>query len=388
MGKCSGELQQERQEIFHNLYEGKIPKRVPIAAWVTVEFAIQYAGLDILKAQWNPGLLEDAFRKVADDFYSDIFPIRDAVRFPVFYQMLGAKNFVMGSNGFLQHPEISAMHSDEYEAFIKSPMDFILETILPRIYSALDTNPISRSLVMAKAYKAHCDTVGFLNGVIIPDLEREYGKYQAPLQSYAMTAVPMDFIADQLRGFKEISLDIRRKPKQLTEACEAVCDIMLKRGIPAHPSIYNYTFIPLHMPPYMRTRDYEKIFYPTFKRTIDGIAAAGGKSYLFLEQDWSRFLDSLYDLPENTILRFEYGDPKEIKKKLGERHIITGLYPLGLLQTGTKQQCVDKAKELIDILAPGGKYFFDFDKNIITVNSVNIDNLHAVLETYHIYGVY
>lgn len=388
MGKCSGELQQERQEIFHNLYEGKIPKRVPIAAWVTVEFAIQYAGLDILKAQWNPGLLEDAFRKVADDFYSDIFPIRDAVRFPVFYQMLGAKNFVMGSNGFLQHPEISAMHSDEYEAFIKSPMDFILETILPRIYSALDTNPISRSLVMAKAYKAHCDTVGFLNGVIIPDLERKYGKYQAPLQSYAMTAVPMDFIADQLRGFKEISLDIRRKPKQLTEACEAVYDIMLKRGIPAHPSIYNYTFIPLHMPPYMRTRDYEKIFYPTFKRTIDGIAAAGGKSYLFLEQDWSRFLDSLYDLPENTILRFEYGDPKEIKKKLGERHIITGLYPLGLLQTGTKQQCVDKAKELIDILAPGGKYFFDFDKNIITVNSVNIDNLHAVLETYHIYGVY
>jgi hypothetical protein len=388
MEKCSSKLQQERQEIFHDLYEGKLPKRIPIAAWVTVEFAIQYAGLDILKAQWNPEMLERAFRKVADDFYSDVFPIRDAVRFPVFYQMLGAENFVMGSNGFLQHPEISAMNPDEYEAFIKSPIDFILETVLPRIYPALDTDSISRSLIMAKAYKAHCDTVGFLNGVMIPQLEKEYGKYQTPPKSFAMTAIPMDFIADQLRGFKEISMDIRRKPEQIIEACEAVFDIMLEHGIPEQPSIYNSTFIPLHMPPYMRKKDYEKIYYPTFKRTVDGIAAAGGKAYLFLEQDWSRFIDSLYDLPENTILRFEYGDPKEIKKKLGNRHIITGLYPLGLLQTGTKQQCIDKAKELIDILAPGGKYFFDFDKNIITVDSVNIHNLHAVLETYRTCGVY
>ena len=388
MGKYNKMLQQERQEIFNSLYEGKVPKRIPIAACVTVEFAIKYYGIDILKAQWNPELLEGAFRKVADDFYSDVFPIRDLIRFPVFYRLLGAKNFVMGSNGFLQHPEISAMHSDEYGAFIKSPMDFILETILPRIYSALDTDPVNRSLILAKAYKAYCDTVGFLNGVVIPNLEKEYGKYQAPPQSSAMTAAPMDFIADQLRGFKEISLDIRRKPKELIEACEAVYDTMLERGIPAQPSIYNYTFIPLHMPPYMRNRDYEKIYYPTFKRMVDGIAVAGGKSYLFLEQDWSRFLDSLYDLPENTILRFEYGDPKEIKGKLGKQHIITGLYPLGLLKTGTKQQCIDKAKELIDILAPGGKYFFDLDKNIITVDSVNVDNLLAVLETYRTYGIY
>jgi hypothetical protein len=77
---------------------------------------------------------------------------------------------------------------------------------------------------------------------------------------------------------------------------------------------------------------------------------------------------------------FEYGDPKLIKEKLGKKHILNGFYPITLLKTGTKQQCIDKAKELIDILAPGGKYFFGFDKAIITADSVNLENLKAVLE--------
>ncbi|MEF9919119.1 MAG: uroporphyrinogen decarboxylase family protein, partial [Eubacterium sp.] len=379
-------LHQERQEIFHDLYEGKTPKRIPIAACGTVEFAIQYSGLNTLEAQWNPETLEKSFRKVTEDFYSDVLPVRDAVRFPVFYQILEARNFVMGSQGFLQHPEISGMEADEYDAFIKDPLAFMLETALPRLYPALDTDPISRSLVMAKAFKAHCDTVGFLNGVMIPKLEAEYGKYQAPPQSFAMTEVPMDFIADQLRGFKAFSMDVRRHSGKILEACEAIQDIMLARAIPPVPSQHNYTFIPLHMAPYMREKDFYKLYYPGFKKTVDGVAAAGGKSSLFIEHDWMRYLDALYDLPENTIMRFEFGDAKIIKEKLGDRHIISGLYPLGLLKTGTKQECIDKAKEMIDILAPGGHYLFDFDKNIITTDSVNIENLKAVLETYRTCG--
>lgn len=382
------ELHQERQEIFHDVYEGKVPKRVPVAVGVTVEFAVQYSGLDLLEAQWNPEVLEKAFRKVGDDFYSDVFPVRDIIRFPSFYQILGAKNFVMSSNGFLQHPEVKGMLSEEYDEFIESPMNFIYEKVMPRLYPALDTDPINRSIVTAKAFKAHCDTVGYFNGVLIPQLEQEYGKYQAPPMSSSMTEVPLDFIADQLRGFKEFSMDVRRKPDKIEEACEAVFEMILQKGIPQQPSIYNYTFIPLHMAPYMREKDFNCLYYPVFKRLLEGIAAAGGKSNLFVEHDWMRYLDQLYDLPENTIMRFEFGDAKLIKEKLGDRHIICGLYPMGLLKTGTKQECIDKAKELIDILAPGGRYIFDFDKNLITTDSVKIDNLNAVLDTYHMYGVY
>ena len=85
------------------------------------------------------------------------------------------------------------------------------------------------------------------------------------------------------------------------------------------------------------------------------------------------------DFPDNTIYRFEFGDPQEIKDELGDTFIITGLYPAALLKSSTEQKCIDEAKRLLDILAPGGHYIFDFDKNIITTNSVNVGNLKSVL---------
>jgi uroporphyrinogen-III decarboxylase len=134
------------------------------------------------------------------------------------------------------------------------------------------------------------------------------------------------------------------------------------------------------MAPFLREKDFSKFYWPTFKRLVDGLYENGQPSLLFVEHDWMRFLDSLYELPENTRMMFEYGDPKTVKEKLGDKHILTGFYPTGLLKTGTKEQCIDKAKEILDIMAPGGKYYFSFDKVIITKDSVNIDNLQAVLQ--------
>jgi hypothetical protein len=88
---------------------------------------------------------------------------------------------------------------------------------------------------------------------------------------------------------------------------------------------------------------------------------------LFCEDDWTRYADYLYELPADTIIRFEYGDAKVIKEKLGKKHILTGFYPLTYLNLHTKEQCVDKAKELLDILAPGGKYFFSMVKVAMSI---------------------
>lgn len=95
-----------------------------------------------------------------------------------------------------------------------------------------------------------------------------------------------------------------------------------------------------------------------------------------------RYLDYLWELPENTIMRFEYGDPRLVAEKLGGRHILSGFYPITLLQTGTKEQCIDKAKELLDILAPTGKFWFQADKSIISADKDGkiAENLRAVLE--------
>ncbi|KPU44266.1 uroporphyrinogen decarboxylase (URO-D) [Oxobacter pfennigii] len=371
-------LMKERNEICADVLDGKIPKRVPVYALITMEFAIQYAGRDLTESQWDTSVLDDIFDRTCADFYSDSMPI-SAFRFPSFYKLLGAKNFVMGSNGFLQHPEVEGMAEEDYDAFIENPYNCIIERILPRIYSELNTDSSSKALALTKAFKAYQDDMGTavnLYGKLIG----KYGYCSNVNLFGGFCEAPFDFVSDQLRGFKGISKDVRRIPQKVKAAVEAVAPLMLKMGTPVNPTPYNATFIPLHMAPYMRDKDFANLYWPTFKELCENLVKAGGRNFIFVEQDWMRYLDYLYELPEGTVMMFEYGDAKTIKDKLGKKHIISGLYPLTLLNTGTREECIDKAKELIDILAPGGKYVFSFDKVPVTVDSVKVENYRAVLE--------
>ncbi|MDT3701069.1 MAG: uroporphyrinogen decarboxylase family protein [Thermincola sp.] len=369
-------LAQERTQLFRDLFESKIPKRVPVTSFIAHEFAIQYAGQDLTEAQWDIDGLEPIFNKTCQDFYSDLLPV-SAFRLPSFYKILGSKNFVMGSNGFLQHPEVEGLAIEDYDAFIASPFDCIVEKVLPKLYANLDTDSASKAMVMAKAFKAFSDDMGNV-GAIYGRLIQKFGYGFVNLFS-GFCEAPFDIITDQLRGFKNISIDVRRIPDKVEAAVEAALPLMIKMGTPPVISPDNATFIPLHMAPYLRDKDFEKLYWPTFKKLVEGLKAIGMRSYLFVENDWMRYLDYLAELPEGTVMMFEYGDPKMVKEKLGKKHIIGGFYPVSLLKTGTKEQCVDKAKELIDILAPGGRYFFSFDKVIITLDSANVENTKAVL---------
>ncbi|GBF32596.1 uroporphyrinogen-III decarboxylase [Desulfocucumis palustris] len=370
-------LAQERNQIFDDLFAGRIPKRVPVSVNLPIEFCIQYAGQDLADAQWNTEMLEEIFDKACQDFASDMLPVL-AFRFPSFYKLLGAKNFVMSSSGFLQHPEVEGLAREDYDAFIASPFNCIMEKILPKLYTELDKDPVTKAMTLAKAFKAFHDEMGHA-GMVYGKLIQKYGYTDVNLFA-GFCEAPFDFVADQLRGFKGISIDVRRMPDKVEAAAEAATPLMIKMGVPPVPSKHASTFIPLHMAPYLREKDFAKLYWPTFKRLVEALAEAGYPSFLFAEQDWMRYLDYLEELPENTRIMFEYGDPKLAKEKIGKKHIISGFYPVSLLKTGTKQQCIDKAKELIDILAPGGKYLFNLDKSPVTLDSVNVENLQAVLE--------
>ena len=370
-------LAQERTKLFEDCLQGRIPKRVPVGAVLTYEMSVEYAGKDLMDTLWNNHYFEEVAEKICQDFYSDIFPIIH-LRFPALYKTLGARNWVMGSQGFLQHPEVEGLLQEEYDDFIKSPYDCIIEKILPRLYPELDTDPYNRSIVMAKAFKIFFDEMSHI-GMVTGKLSQKYGYATANFFAGACEA-PLDFVADQFRGFKNILTDMRRVPDKVEAAAEAMMPWMIKMGMPAFPSTNAAVFIPLHMAPFMRPKDFERFYWPTFKKTVEAFAEAGYPSYLFVEQNWMRYLDYLEELPENTIMWFEYGDPKLTKERLGKKHVLSGFYPVTLLKTGTVEQCVDKAKELIDILAPGGKYFFNFDKSPVTLNSVKVENLKAVLD--------
>lgn len=385
-------LQKERTALFEDFYSNKYPKRLPVSFVLPPLVVAELFQKDLTKFQFDLTDLADVADQASDLVYSDTCPIGGvgiSTRLPGFYQLLESQSFVMAPSGVMQHPEVVGMMPEEYDALIEDPYACIIEKVLPRQYKALGLeDPVKMAKAVHMAITSRSNDASDM-APIVRKLVEEKGYYPGPPRgSGGFTAAPYDFLADQLRSFSGISMDIRRDRTKVADACEALYPLMFKMGLPSNPSLFGSVSTPLHMPTYMREKDFVEVWLPTYKRMLEQYAALGVRVSAFCEHDWMRYLDILTELPAGTLLRFEYGDPQKIKDVLGKKFLIGGLYPLNLIKTGTKQQCIDKAKEILDIMMPGGGYQFGFDKGPMTIKDLNMENYNAVAEFVRDYGVY
>ncbi|MCL1912679.1 MAG: uroporphyrinogen decarboxylase [Eubacteriaceae bacterium] len=368
-------MAQERQQIYKDLYRGNVPTRLLIGNALGLEAVCHHAGVDTAEIYWDMTKALAPIDKACEDFPTDSSP-GGTRRYPSYYHLLGARPFKMSSNGSMQHPEVHGMEVEDYPDLIAKPYDTIIEKILPRLYTALDKSPMERAFALAKSYNAHTAENATL-GANGAQLRAKYGFAGPPS---AATTAPFDFVADFFRGFTGVVKDIRRMPGLVNDASYALLPLLLKKGqIPVGAEL-GVSSIPLHMGPFLGTKEFDKYYWPSLKDQVEQLTQMGANVSLFVEADYKRFYDHLYDLPERSILRFEMGDPQEIKDKFGKKFVLGGLYPLTLLISGTKEACLDKAKSLIDICMPGGGYTFDFDKSAFDMNFNITENYKAVLD--------
>ena len=127
---------------------------------------MEYAGLPLAETQYTLEGVEEAFEKICRLQCMDAHPI-GFVKPPLHWQILGSQSFQMSSNGFVQHPEFSPMQPDEYDELIANPIYFFLEKIHPRVYTELDTDPVTRTFIFAAALKANEDHMNTLRASVI-----------------------------------------------------------------------------------------------------------------------------------------------------------------------------------------------------------------------------
>lgn len=385
-------LQKERNQLYKDFFTNILPKRSPVSFSIAYHIIAEYGGQNLFDFQYDFSKLDKPAKELCNLIYSDTCPVGPMgimPRPPKFYQFLESQSFVIGTGGFVQHPEVVGMMEDEYPQLLNDPYAFILEKVLPRQYKALDLkDPVNMALSLQRA-KIDLNEEFQKSMPLVMSLKDEHGYYSgAPKDSAGFAEAPYDFIADQLRSFSGISMDIRRHRSELKEACEAVLPLMFYWGLPTNSHPEGAIGTPLHMPTFMREKDFAEIWLPTYKTMLEQFAACGTRVRAFCEDNWMRYLDYLMELPAGTHLIFEYGDSQKIKDKLGKKFILNGLYPINLVKTGTKQQCIDKAKELLDIMMPGGGYLFGFDKGALTLGDINIENYIALSEFVRDYAVY
>lgn len=376
----NGKLKEYRTKLFTDLYTNVVPDRVPISDAFTIEFFIQNAKKDLVISQYDMSkeMLEETIPPVMEFAKGDMVSINAARNATgiMFQQSIINK---MGETGTIQHPEVSIMDESEYDEYIANPYDFTQSVLEPRSNLGWNKDPVLQSLNRIKYVLSSIDHNKVIS-MVNNEMAEKYSLYQAPAGVSGRQPIPFDTLADMIRGFSNIAKDIKRRPTKVLDAMEALMPYCIWQGSrsKAHPLGANSTMT--HMAAFLRTSEFEKFYWPKFAQLVHISAERGQQQVLFCEDDWTRFVDYLQDLPQGTRIFMEYGDPKVFKEKLGKKLVLGGFYPLTLLRNGTKEQCLDKAKELIDILAPGGNYYFRTDKSILTCEDINVDNYVAVME--------
>lgn len=352
------------------------PDRVPVFSLNGPEIAIDYCGQTLKAATWDLERLRDCMPRYYHDMKVDAAGAT-FLRPPLLYTKTGSQNFVPNKEGFIQHPDVCGMLETEYADLIKDPFKALVEKVLPRQYKEFAKPGALGGLNLAKGALTYNKTAQMLK-----EIDRHCSLLSGvPLIINNAIEAPFDFLSDQLRGFSGISLDIHRRPEEVEQACEALLPLMFRWGVSGYegkPKELPGIIMPLHMPPFLNPRQFDRFYWPTFEKLVNGLTSRGYTVTLFFEGDWSKFYDHLTTLKPHLIGIFEYGEMKVIKEKLGKTMCIMGNYPIGALKSDSSEKCIDLAKKMLDAGAPGGGYIFTTGKALLRGKDLDFDKLRAV----------
>lgn len=381
---------EERLKNIKNVMRGETAAHVPILADFETSYACEYAGIDFMKASWDYRLIIEAYKKLLSDFEIDTTfglgwmpPQKSAI--------LESRTWVQNrENGIMQHPEVMALSDAEYPELIDNPMQCILKNVLPRMYGALgknsenDINAISKAMLFEKNQMAD-----FYNQLFTVTYEQE-----VPIYYGSMFYAPFDLIGDHLRGLTQVSMDMRRKKKELEAACEALAPIMtnyVENTLPVDEDGLSCACAFVHLPPMISPRNFEKFFWPTFKKVCDTLVEKGHTLYLQFQGDYTdgRYLDYYAELPENkVIVAFQEQDFARTLQAFKGKNMVSCAYPLDYLTHYSLQECLDKAKELMDMGMAQGQFYFGFNKAPFHISEADPEKMKAVLQFVREYGKY
>lgn len=194
---------------------------------------------------------------------------------------------------------------------------------------------------------------------------------------------PFEYLHNNYRGIKEVSIDLRKRRTELKDVIEKKFETQM---LPALDSALDLdtsayvcdTYFPMLAHAILSPKQFEDIYWPQLKQIIDKVVEKDKTIYIFCESTMLRFKDFFQDIPKgHVILHLEQDDIFEIHKELPNICLAGGM-TTDLLGNGTPRQCIDYSKKLIDELGNG--FIFSQNKMVSFRNDCTRENLLAVNE--------
>jgi len=398
MAKDMEQLYANRLKRYVTAMRNEKPDRIPIRPFVA-EFTAKYAGYTCQEVAHDFQIAFAAARKCAADFDWDAVVGNMVYVWTGLTQAIGLKYYgvpgidVPPDVGFqyLEPSEEQAfMKPDEYDQLIEDPTGFLFNIWLPRVSAAVSARgePIS-----------YRNNLSFLKGgMAMLTYFNAFGKQNELLRSESGTVsaisgilkAPLDILADKLRGYLGLCMDLLERPDKVLAACEALMPHLLYVALSGADPDKN---VPIGLwmhrgcVPFVSRGHFEKLYWPTLKPIIEEIWARGHQVLFYAEGDWNAHLDSFAELPDQSIVyHVDMGDIFEVHKAIGHKFCISGGIPNYLLSLGTEDEVRAYCKKVIDGVAWDGGYIMD--ASAIIQNDAKVENVKAMTDFTREFGVY
>ena len=416
MEKTAEQLYAERDKRVMDAILMKIPDRVPVQV-SPAYFPARYVGLTNEIAYYDYDTWLDANKKMLIDFAPDV--VQTTPFFPgKFYEILDPKNIRWPGHGVPkdhshQSVELEIMKDDEYDVLLNDPTDFLWRIFMPRGYGELsafsdfpqlgglgrgfgfNTVPV---LATALARPEIAEAIAKLQ-----EAGRELGKWQTkmaafndeleksgfPMYNRAGAGSPFDMLSDYIRGMRGSMMDLYRHPDKIHEFCERVTPGMISSGITAVKVTGNpRVFMALHRGAdgFMSLKQFDEFYWSYLKRVIIGLIEGGCTPCIFFEGNYDQRIEYLFEIPKGKALaHFDSTDMFRAREILGDHLCFRGNVPASILQAGTTDDVKSYVKELIDKVGKDGGLMISARSSL---DEVNPENLHAMIDFTKEYGVY
>lgn len=394
------QLYNERLTRYVTAMRNEKPDMIPIRPFVA-EFTAKYAGFTCQEVTHDFNKAFIAARKCAADFDWDAVVGNMVYVWTGLTQAIGLKYYAIPGIDIppdvaFQYREPDEEHAfmkaDEYDALIADPTAFLYETWLPRV--SADMGPMGHMGPMG--YRSKLALVK--GGMAMMQYFYAFGPQGEVLRTESGTVsaiagilkAPFDILADKLRGYIGLTLDMVTQPEKVLEACEALmphlCHVAVTSADPTGQVPVGF-WMHRGCLPFVSAGQFESHYWPTVKPIIETLWANGHQTLFYAEGDWNRHLDAFAELPDASIVyHVDRGDVFEVHSRLGHKFCLSGGIPNGLLSYGKPDQVREYAKKVIDGVARDGGYIMD--ASAIMQADTSVENLRALTDYTREYGGY
>jgi hypothetical protein len=398
MAKDMEKRYRERLKRYVTAMRNGKPDKIPIRPFVA-EFTAKYAGYTCQEVTHDYEKAFAAARKCAADFDWDAVVANMVYVWTGLTEAIGLKYYAVPGidlppdTGFQykEPPEEQAwMKPDEYDQLIEDPVGYLFNVWLPRVSTDI------RAIGEPASYR---NNLSFLKGGMammqyftafgpqIQHLRTESGTVSAIA---GILKAPFDILADKLRGYIGLTMDLFERPDKVLAACEALMPHLAHVAISGADPEKN---VPIGFwmhrgcVPFISHEHFNKFYWPTLKPIIEEIWSNGHQVLFYAEGDWNAHLDSFAELPDQSIVyHVDRADIFETHRKIGHKFCISGGIPNVLLSYGTADEVRDRCRKVIDGVAKDGGYIMD--ASAIIQDDAKVENIKAMTDFTREYGVY